>query len=67
MTTRTGRGRVPPRRPRPVETDDSPISRRDRRGISGEDLAPVKARVLLMLSLTATSDRDEMQRMFSEY
>jgi L-asparaginase len=67
MTTRTGRGRVPPRRPRPVETDDSPISRRNRRVISGEDLAPVKARVLLMLSLTATSDRDEMQRMFSEY
>jgi L-asparaginase/Glu-tRNA(Gln) amidotransferase subunit D len=33
----------------------------------GEDLSPVKARVLLMLALTRTADRDEIQRMFSEY
>ena len=35
--------------------------------IVGEDLSPVKARVLLMLALTRTADRDEIQRMFSEY
>jgi len=35
--------------------------------IAGEDLAPVKARVLLMLGLTRTSDPAEIQRMFTEY
>jgi L-asparaginase len=35
--------------------------------IAGEDLAPIKARVLLMLALTKTSDRKEIQRMFLEY
>lgn len=35
--------------------------------ISGEDLMPVKARVLLMLALTRTSDPAEIQRMFTEY
>ena len=35
--------------------------------IAGEDHIPVKARVLLMLALTKTNNRDEIQRIFSEY
>jgi len=35
--------------------------------IGGEDLAPVKARILLMLALTKTKDPAEIQRMFLEY
>jgi L-asparaginase len=35
--------------------------------IGGEDLAPIKARILLMLALTQTSDPAEIQRMFVEY
>ena len=38
-----------------------------RQRIAGDDLAPVKARVLLMLALTVSKDRDEIQRMFGEY
>jgi L-asparaginase/Glu-tRNA(Gln) amidotransferase subunit D len=30
-------------------------------------LTPIKARVLLMLALTKTRDRAEIQRMFREY
>ena len=41
--------------------------RTDDERIAGEDLAPVKARVLLMLALTRTRDPAEIQRMFSEY
>jgi L-asparaginase len=40
---------------------------RGRRYIAGEDLAPLKARVLLMLALTRTNDVAEIQRMFTEY
>ena len=61
--TRTGGGRiastpVPPNGPA-----------RDRLAftVAAEDLTPVKARVLLMLALTRTTDRDEIQRMFAEY
>jgi L-asparaginase len=65
-TTRAGAGRIAAGRggrgrggaPPPEET---------RRRIAGEDLAPVKARVLLMLALTRTSDPGEIQRMFTEY
>ncbi|MAX59837.1 MAG: hypothetical protein CL755_13510 [Chloroflexi bacterium] len=32
-----------------------------------DNLLPQKARVLLMLALTVTSDRDEIQQMFYEY
>ena len=55
---RGGRGRGGAAGPPPDE-----ILRR----IAGEDLAPVKARVLLMLGLTRTSDPAEIQRMFTEY
>ena len=63
MTTRTGRGRVAP--PRPPEPGDGGAP--PRRRISGEDLAPVKARILLMLALGATRDVADVQRMFGEY
>ena len=35
--------------------------------IAGEDLAPIKARILLMLGLTRTKDPVELRRMFREY
>jgi len=35
--------------------------------IAAEDLAPLKARVLLMLALTRTRSPSEIQRMFTEY
>jgi len=62
-TTRTGSGRIGPFRGR----GGQPPSEEQRRRIAGEDLAPVKARVLLMVALTKTSDPGEIQRMFSEY
>src|SRR5262249_31985823 len=57
-TTRTGSGRIAPRQ----NAGANPSLR-----IAGEDLAPVKARVLLMVALTKTSDPAELQRIFSEY
>jgi L-asparaginase len=57
MTTRTGSGRIAPRQ--------DPIAGSFR--VRGEDLAPVKARVLLMLALTKTKDPADIQRMFTEY
>ena len=35
--------------------------------IAGEDLAPLKARILLMVALTKTSDAAELRRIFTEY
>lgn len=35
--------------------------------VSGEDLAPLKARILLRLALTQTDDFDELVRIFQEY
>jgi L-asparaginase len=35
--------------------------------IGGEDLTPLKARILLMLALTKTRSATEIQRMFTEY
>jgi L-asparaginase/Glu-tRNA(Gln) amidotransferase subunit D len=35
--------------------------------IAAEDLAPVKARILLMLALAQTRDPAEIQRMFTQY
>ena len=56
ITTRTGGGRIAARTTSPARLQ-----------IQGEDLAPVKARILLMLALTRTHDGTEIQRMFSEY
>ena len=64
ITTRTGSGRIAPSKPTPEES--APDTQRLLR-VSGEDLAPVKARVLLMLALTVTDEVDEIQRMFGEY
>ncbi|MDQ3417166.1 MAG: L-asparaginase, partial [Acidobacteriota bacterium] len=53
MTTRTGSGRIAG----------------GGRGstIAGEDLAPIKARILLMVALAQTKDLSELRRIFSEY
>jgi len=69
-TTRTGSGRIaPPQRGEGGRGGDAaqltPEERR--RFVAGEDLQPVKARVLLMLALTKTKDPADIQRMFSEY
>jgi L-asparaginase len=71
-TTRTGSGRIAPRRRTnaapPPGNADNPLSPEEQaRLVAGEDLAPVKARVLLMVALTRTKDPAEIQRMFSEY
>lgn len=73
-TTRTGSGRIAPPQGRggrggpPNPDNPNPLTPEEqRRRIAGEDLAPVKARVLLMLALSKTSDPVEIQRMFSEY
>jgi L-asparaginase len=57
ITTRTGGGRIA----------SSRMSSKSRLQIQGEDLAPVKARILLMLALTRTKDAADIQRMFTEY
>jgi L-asparaginase len=53
LASRGGRGRVP------VDWND-PF-------IQGDSLVPHKARILLMLALTKTSDPKEIQRIFNEY
>jgi L-asparaginase len=65
--TRTGAGRIiPATGPGP---DTQTPAQRTRRAmtIQAEDHIPVKARILLMLALTRTQKRDEIQRIFSEY
>ncbi len=64
ITTRTGGGRVAPF-PAPTSTGD--LASVPSLRIAGDDLAPIKARILLMLALTVTSSAEEIQRMFSEY
>jgi L-asparaginase len=62
-STRTGSGRIASRaRNMPPGGSQPPMLR-----ISAEDLAPIKARILLMLALTRTTDGYEIQRMFAEY
>ena len=62
-TTRAGSGRIAGQvRPRGQTAQPSGDLR-----IEGEDLAPLKARILLMVALTKTSDPAEIQRMFLEY
>ena len=69
-STRTGSGRIAP----PLQRGDAPAApvnadqqRRRQFTIAGEDHTPIKARVLLMVALTKTNDRTELQRIFSEY
>ena len=76
-STRTGSGRIaaPRSQQQPAtaasgNTTTTPNPAQERRRqftIAAEDHAPLKARVLLMLALTATKDRAEIQRMFMEY
>jgi len=68
-STRTGSGRIaPPRTDMTGNFRSSPEQQRRRQfTIAGEDHIPVKARILLMLALTKTTNRDEIQRIFSEY
>ena len=69
--TRTGAGRIPATRSpgsrsRPGSEDPDAEARR-RFVLGAEDLAPLKARILLMLALTKTTDPAEIRRMFTEY
>ncbi len=67
-TTRAGSGRIAARQ-RPA-SGAGPAAAPDpkfERFIAGEDLAPVKARLLLMLALTKTQSGADIQRMFTEY
>lgn len=74
-STRTGSGRIaPPRAPEGggagggAGFQPTPEQQRRRQfTIAGEDHTPIKARVLLMVALTKTTDRNELQRIFSEY
>ena len=56
LASRAGSGRVVP-----LRTAHPALS------LVADNLTPQKARILLMLALTRTSDRQEIQRMFSEY
>jgi L-asparaginase type II len=68
--TRTGAGRIAPSPARGAmqnfqPTEDQLLRRQFT--IAAEDHMPVKARILLMLALTKTKSREEIQRIFSEY
>lgn len=65
--TRTGAGRIAPNRGQGPATPTPAQQRRRAFSISAEDHIPVKARILLMLALSKTNNRDEIQRIFSEY
>jgi L-asparaginase/Glu-tRNA(Gln) amidotransferase subunit D len=73
--TRTGSGRVAARRRPPATTTGAqpaaPAAAQAFAGrelfLSAEDLAPIKARILLMLALTVTENPAEIQRMFMQY
>ncbi len=57
QSSRAGSGRV----------SGSPAAMRRSGFVAGDTLTPQKARVLLMLALTRTSDRGEIERMFATY
>ena len=64
-STRTGSGRI---RSRPAGAPGRGGANPNASlRIASEDLAPLKARILLMLALTTTDDGAEIQRMFQEY
>jgi L-asparaginase len=66
-TTRAGSGRIAARVP-PAATTTAPATPNPRdRAIAGEDLSPVKARILLMVALTKTQRGADIQRMFTQY
>ena len=79
--TRTGSGRIAafpgaarPGERKPVASTGGPGSQevdevvhRMRTTVAAEDLAPVKARVLLMLALATSREPPDVQRLFAEY
>ncbi len=65
--TRTGAGRIIPVQGQPPANATPEQLRRREMTVQAEDHIPVKARVLLMLALTRSQKRDEIQRIFSEY
>ena len=66
--TRTGSGRIAPPSPPSPNAKPTPAQQRRREfSISADDHPPLKARILLMLALTKTNDRSNIQRMFGEY
>jgi L-asparaginase len=65
-STRSGSGRIAAR-PRGGFGGASSTANTANFRIAAEDLAPLKARILLMLALTRTQDAAEIQRMFLEY
>lgn len=64
LSTRTGSGRVPAGK---MDVATGLAANLRPFVIAAEDLAPVKARILLMLALTKTDTPSEIQRMFTEY
>lgn len=75
-STRAGGGRIAARRPASsaasrtdadATAQENPTGAGGRNRIAAEDLAPLKARILLMLALTVTKDDAAIQRMFLEY
>jgi L-asparaginase len=68
-STRTGAGRIaPPRAGATPPVNLSPAQQRRRAfTIAAEDHPPLKSRILLMLALTRTLDRSDIQRIFTEY
>jgi L-asparaginase len=67
-STRTGAGRIAPSGVASAPpANPTPAQRRRSMTVAAEDHAPVKARILLMLALTRTQDRTEIQRIFTEY
>jgi L-asparaginase len=60
-TTRAGSGRIASMREPVTSTVPAPPR------LAAGDLSPVKARILLMLALTRTSDPADLQRMLNEY
>lgn len=73
-STRTGSGRIAANRSRPAagageDQSAEAVARRERMRlfVGAEDLAPLKARILLMVALTRTQDGAELRRIFTEY
>ena len=66
-STRTGNGRIPAGRGARALASEGGGYYQRRMVLGSEDLAPVKARILLMLALTKTQDPAEIQRMFTQY
>jgi L-asparaginase len=68
-STRAGAGRIAARGASPPANDSADAARPGANSfrIAGEDLAPLKARILLMLALTKTRHAPDIQRMFTEY